>query len=124
MAKDWAAAFYASKRWQMQRAYILGRDKYTCQAPGCHDVATEVHHIVELTPENIHDPRIALGEDNLTSLCRACHQKITKQEKRLQCEQTRKRSSFSLPQVLFDADGYPLDEMDTAVRDPIANKAK
>ncbi len=102
MAKDWAVAFYASKQWQMQRAYILGRDGYTCQAPGCHDVATEVHHIVELTPENIRDPRIALGENNLTSLCHACHQRITLEDK------SEQKGSFKAPRVYFDSEGYPI----------------
>lgn len=75
MAKPFARSFYASKAWRAARAQALRRDSYTCQSCGGH--ATEVHHIVELTPENIHDPRIALGIDNLQSLCWQCHNKET-----------------------------------------------
>jgi 5-methylcytosine-specific restriction endonuclease McrA len=32
-----------------------------------------VHHKIHLTPQNINDPSIALGEDNLELLCRDCH---------------------------------------------------
>lgn len=37
--------------------------------------AEEVHHIVELTQDNINNPAIALNLDNLVCLCRECHQK-------------------------------------------------
>jgi 5-methylcytosine-specific restriction endonuclease McrA len=53
----------------------LRRDMYTCAH--CYGRATEVHHIVELTPTNIHDANIALNPDNLISLCHDCHAKIT-----------------------------------------------
>ena len=32
-----------------------------------------VHHKIELTPENIHDPSISLSHDNLRAVCRECH---------------------------------------------------
>lgn len=35
--------------------------------------AEEVHHIKELTPENIDDASVSLNLDNLVSLCRECH---------------------------------------------------
>jgi len=42
-----------------------------------------VHHKIHLTPENIHDPKIALNFDNLQLLCRDCHGKIhAKHQKR------------------------------------------
>ncbi len=34
-----------------------------------------VHHKVELTPGNINRYDIALGSDNLVSLCHECHNK-------------------------------------------------
>ena len=34
-----------------------------------------VHHKVELTPGNINQYGIALGSDNLVSLCHECHNK-------------------------------------------------
>lgn len=36
--------------------------------------AEEVHHITELTQENINNPAISLNLDNLVCLCRECHQ--------------------------------------------------
>ena len=44
-----------------------------CLKKGMYTPADEVHHIVELTPENITDPEIALNPGNLVSLCRSCH---------------------------------------------------
>jgi 5-methylcytosine-specific restriction endonuclease McrA len=75
MAKSWAQAFYKSKAWRAAREQALRRDAYTCH--DCEGRATEVHHIRELTPDNIGDPAIALGLDNLQCLCHACHTKRT-----------------------------------------------
>ena len=71
MARDFAKQFYRGKTWRQARALALRRDMYTCQ--DCGGRAREVHHIVELSPDNIDDPAIALGADNLMSLCTACH---------------------------------------------------
>ena len=76
MAKPFAIKFYQSKQWRSARAEALRRDHYTCC--DCYDRATEVHHIIELTAENIHDNSIALNIDNLESLCWHCHDKRTK----------------------------------------------
>lgn len=54
----------------------LKRDRYLCAdcaKAGKTTAAEEVHHIIPLTPENIDDPRITTGLDNLVSLCRECH---------------------------------------------------
>jgi 5-methylcytosine-specific restriction endonuclease McrA len=43
----------------------------------CRSVPGEiVHHVIWLTPDNIHDPGIALARDNLRYACRDCHNKI------------------------------------------------
>jgi 5-methylcytosine-specific restriction enzyme A len=76
MAKPWAQAFYKSSQWRAVRRIVLNRDHFTCR--DCDGRASEVHHIVELTPENINDPTIALNLDNLESLCWSCHDKRTK----------------------------------------------
>ena len=47
------------------------RDKYLCRK--CGKPATEVHHIIHLSPENINDPSITMSLDNLICLCRDCH---------------------------------------------------
>ena len=75
MAKPFARSFYASKAWRAARQQALRRDSYTCCMCGGH--ATDVHHIIGLTPENISDPRIALNVDNLQSLCWLCHNNET-----------------------------------------------
>ena len=75
MAKEWAKQFYNSGEWKVARGIALRRDHFTCQY--CEGRAEEIHHIIELTPENINDPNIALNPDNLMSLCHNCHTKIT-----------------------------------------------
>lgn len=75
MSKQFAQQFYNSKAWHVCRAQVLRRDLYTCR--DCFDRASEVHHIVELTPSNINSG-LALDPDNLVSLCHACHDKVTK----------------------------------------------
>ena len=77
MAKSFSKRFYSSKQWKDVRRFTLRRDLYTCQQ--CFtNRASEVHHVIELTPENINDPMITLSLDNLESLCHNCHTKETK----------------------------------------------
>ena len=40
---------------------------------GIYKPAKEVHHIEELTPENIHRPEVSLNFSNLVALCKECH---------------------------------------------------
>lgn len=74
--KDFAAAFYKSKPWKQCRAdYIasVGGLCEECLARGIYRPAKIVHHIIEITPENIHDPKVTLNWDNLEAVCRECH---------------------------------------------------
>lgn len=71
MARAFAKQFYKSRQWQDVREYVLMRDSKLCVR--CGAPAEEVHHIIHLTPDNIHDDRVALNPDNLASLCRDCH---------------------------------------------------
>ena len=76
--RDFARKFYRSKAWQGVREIVMQRDHYLCV--DCLNEnritpAEEVHHIIELTPENINDANISLNEENLVSLCRECHKK-------------------------------------------------
>lgn len=76
--KDFARSFYKSKAWQRVRENVMQRDGrlcVDCLKAGIYRPAEEVHHIEELTPENINDPSISLNMANLVSLCRECHQK-------------------------------------------------
>ena len=100
MAKDWSKPFYNSRVWKAQRETVLKRDKYICTEPGCHRHAEEVHHIKELTEENVGDPKISLDMNNLRSLCGDCHKRITKQMKQ--------KSSAILEDIIFDENGYPI----------------
>lgn len=69
--RDFARAFYLSKEWRKVRAYIFKRDSGLCVR--CGRPGEIVHHKTHLTPANIGNPSIALGEDNLELLCRDCH---------------------------------------------------
>ena len=72
----WAEAFYKSKTWQHCRSAAWSRDGglcVDCLKAGKITSAEEVHHIIELTPENINDPSVSLNLANLVSLCMECH---------------------------------------------------
>ena len=78
MAKDFSRTFYSSAEWEHAREAVLTRDAHLCQhclAQGEITPAVMVHHIIELTPENISDPSVATDPDNLVSLCDRCHKK-------------------------------------------------
>lgn len=97
MAKDFSRKFYNSKAWKFKRAEILHRDLYTCADCACR--ATEVHHIIELTPDNINDITITLGNNNLISLCHDCHKKYTLNSQHCDVEYTFNKDGFIVPKV-------------------------
>ena len=74
MAKSWAKQFYHSKSWLKVRRLCLIRDYNLCQI--CGDVASIVHHIIELSPTNINNTDITINMDNLMCVCHTCHQDI------------------------------------------------
>jgi len=76
MAQPWAMRVYNDKRWRAARAEALHRDRYTCQHCGYR--AEEVHHVIELTPDNAQDESIAFNVNNLVCLCFHCHQAETR----------------------------------------------
>jgi len=53
-----------------------------CLRRGIYRAGEIVHHLEELTPENITIPEIALGWDNLELVCRDCHAEAHEQRKR------------------------------------------
>jgi 5-methylcytosine-specific restriction endonuclease McrA len=81
--RDFAREFYSSKRWaacrEAYRAHV-GHLCERCLKKGLIVPGAIVHHKVYLTPENINDPAITTGLDNLVSLCRECHKRRHKPE--------------------------------------------
>lgn len=78
MAREFSKYFYKSKAWKKTREYIFKRDQGLCQDclnKGIVNPGKEVHHIEHITPENINDTNITLGENNLRLLCKECHHK-------------------------------------------------
>lgn len=78
MARDFSRAFYNSSAWR------ACRESYWRQAGGlCEDClkngritkGEEVHHITELSLDNIGNPAVTLNPDNLVLLCHDCHMK-------------------------------------------------
>jgi 5-methylcytosine-specific restriction endonuclease McrA len=50
-----------------------GRLCQLCFTKGLIEPATQVHHKIPLTADNINNPAITLNHDNLMSLCENCH---------------------------------------------------
>lgn len=83
MAKDFAKAFYNSQRWRTCAKAYAASKLYICER--CHNKFIRndgkrqkwiVHHKIPLTPDNINDPYIAYGWDNLMFLCIECHNQL------------------------------------------------
>ena len=70
---DW---FYKTKAWKdCRKAYAksVGGLCEHCYAKGRITAGEIVHHVIHLSPQNMHDPQITLNWDNLVLLCRDCH---------------------------------------------------
>lgn len=67
MAKDFAKSFYHSKAWQDCRDAYFVSQHGICER--CGGAGKIVHHKVELTSQNINNPEITLGWDNLELTC-------------------------------------------------------
>lgn len=79
MAEPWADKFYKTKRWQKCRGAYVEKMHGICEV--CGGIGNEVHHVIELTKENINDPNIAYSHNNFQLLCHSCHDK-TKRNRR------------------------------------------
>lgn len=76
--RDFAKAFYKSRAWQNCRtgyAASVGGLCEDCLDKGLYRPGEIVHHMTELTPDNINDPAVSLSWSNLRLLCRDCHAK-------------------------------------------------
>ena len=76
MAKEFAKRFYSSKAWQTCRDEYAKRRGFLCEnclRRGIYRPGVIVHHVIEITPDNIERPEIVLNFSNLELLCRECH---------------------------------------------------
>lgn len=76
MSKPFARKFYDSKTWQNCRnayARSVGFLCEDCLERGLIVPGDIVHHMIELTPQNINDPEVTLNFKNLRFVCRNCH---------------------------------------------------
>ena len=71
MALEYAKPFYNSKKWKDLRLMVCQTRHWTCDE--CGEYGDQVHHIIEITPDNIDDPNVTLNENNLQLLCEECH---------------------------------------------------
>lgn len=77
-------AFYKSKAWQHCRNAYFKKARGLCEvclSKGLIKQGEIVHHIVEMTSENIKNPTLAFGDDNLQLVCRECHAQIHEAKK-------------------------------------------
>lgn len=71
--------FYTSKEWYDFRLRIIAERGPRCEH--CKELIEEskdiiIHHIIELTEENVGDVSISLNPDNVEIVCFDCHNKI------------------------------------------------
>lgn len=98
MAREFSRRFYKTPGWKKTREYIFKKQGGVCQdclrngelTPG-----QEVHHIEFLTPYNMNDNDVTLGENNLVLLCKECHHK----------RHSYKRNKSTDENMIFDDDG-------------------
>ena len=105
MAKDFARPFYRSRAWRAAREAYIGQrrsiDGGMCEVCG-ERIGFIVHHIVELTPENIADSQVTLAFDNLLFVCKECHDRFEGHFFGFSRKIARKCS------VMFDEEGQPV----------------
>lgn len=70
-----------------------------------------MHHIIELSAENVNNINVSLNPMNLASKCSICHKRITREAHR--------KGGGILPVIFFDDEGNP-----NTVADPRRGPAK
>lgn len=86
--KDYARGFYKSQAWKDCREDYARSKRYLCEdclSKGILTTGEIVHHVINITPENINDPNVTLNWDNLKLVCRKCHADEHHQRKRRYC---------------------------------------
>lgn len=99
--EPWQRRFYKSAAWQACRRAVIDRQHGLCadclERGDCTPIA-DVHHIIELTEQNVGDPSVSLNPDNCVGLCKECHN--MRHERGFAHRQASSR-------VWFDEDGVP-----------------
>ena len=84
-------AFYVGWTWRKCRKAFAKSKGNLCERclrrgiieAGSKNRPLEVHHKIQLTAENVTDPKVSLNWDNLELLCKTCHdQEKERKEKR------------------------------------------
>ncbi len=76
--------FYASDTWRKFRMRIIAERGLRCEYCGervVHSRELTLHHIEELTLENVNDRAVSLNPDNIQVVHHACHNKIHRRGK-------------------------------------------
>lgn len=80
MARAVDISFYKAKRWKdCRKAYLQANplcERCLAKVPAEYNASKYVHHVTELNADNVNDPKIAYGFDNLQALCFSCHEEI------------------------------------------------
>lgn len=79
MAKEFSNSFYKSQLWVKCRNNYAASKGWLCERclkKGLIVPGEIVHHVVELTPENINDQAVTINWSNLRLLCRECHAEV------------------------------------------------
>lgn len=95
-----ALPFYSTIAWQnCRRAYATSQAHLCerCYSRGIIRRGEIVHHIQPLNSQNIHDPAITFGYDNLMLVCRQCHGEIHAQKRFMVDENGKITAVDSLP---------------------------
>ena len=77
-------AFYTSWTWRRCRKAFADSKGNLCEMclargiieAGSKDRPLEVHHIIPVTMDNLHDPKVTLNWNNLQLLCKAHHDEM------------------------------------------------
>lgn len=100
--------FYASDAWRAFRLTVIAERGTRCEH--CRERVAKaqeltLHHIIELTPENVNDAMIALNPDNVLVVHHGCHNQI------------HKRNAAKRGRQVFIVYGPPLSGKTTFVRE-------
>jgi len=68
--------WYATARWRALRMAVFVRDRFTCQWPGCGHIEANTSKLVaDHRKPHRGDEALFWDEENLTTLCKPCHDK-------------------------------------------------